>query len=517
MNPVEWFRKRAHGPLTDEGMLAVRSAAADAQRSRLPQMAAALSFRTLFGIIPVLVVALLIANRFLTHDTRTQVIQRAVEFAGLGTLEVNADTIPGSARTTTVRSGQRPAETDPEANQVGPFVAPGAHGLADVIGGLVSNASSSRALGAVGIIGLITLIYAAVSLLVEIERAFNQIFRVPRGRSWFRRVINYWTLLTLGGIGLAATLVIGAEVQLRAQHIVEANGFGTESGSVLIQVIGYSITVFISTLMLALVYATVPNTRVKPLAALVGGFMGALLWEAGKWAFGQYVAYSSGYAKLYGSLAIIPLFMLWVYYTWLIVLFGLLVVYQFQVGRWKVRPQPLLDIGPTIVDPTSGLVVMTAMARAMAAGTPQSVKNLAINTGLGEGVVSLVVARFAERGLLLRVERDGEGSETLYALARTPGSIRVGEVLSLGFELAGGPESNPVVARMRKAQVNAAGSETLADIAGTPGDGQAKPAATPPPTPPASPTPPLPAATAPIPPANPGGEKPVLVSRPVRP
>jgi membrane protein len=326
-----------------------------------------------------------------------------------------------------------------------------------------------------------------VSMLVEIERAFNQIFRVPRGRSWWRRTVNYWTLLTLGGIGLAGSLVVGAEFQIRAQHLVESQGWGAGSGAVALHLVGYAITVAISTLLLTMVYATVPNTRVKPLAALVGGLMGAILWEAGKWGFGQYVAYSAGagFERIYGSLALVPLFMLWVYYTWLIILFGLLVVYQFQFGRLKLRPQPISELGPTIVDPTAGLLVMTAMARAMVGGTPQSLKTLAQNTGLGEGVVSLVVSRFAERGLLLRVEREGEG-EALYTLARTPGSIRVGEVLALGFELAGGPESNPVVERMRKAQVNAAGSETLADIAGIPGEGSARTAAVPQATAPAA-------------------------------
>jgi membrane protein len=554
MNPIEWFKRRARGPIKDESFLAVRSAAAEAQRSRMPQMAAALSFRTLFGLIPVLVVGLLVANRFMDREQRVEVIQRAVEFAGLGNIKVGVSTIPSAdssrrsghgssgspSRTETEpkRGASAPKEGSTDAAAGSPTAAPkgaeaptgGAEranrpdtteekpggtttnaepkerGIADEIAGLVTSASTSRAIGAVGIVGLITLIYAAVSMLVEIERAFNQIFRVPRGRSWWRRVVNYWTLLTLGGIGLAGTLYVGAKFQIEAKGLVEARGIGSESGTVLLSVLGYCVTVMISTALLTMVYAVVPNTRVRPLAALVGGFIGALLWEAGKWAFGEYVAYSTGYAKLYGSLALIPLFMLWVYYTWLIVLFGLMVVYQFQFGRLKMRPEPLSDFGPTIVEPTAGLVVMTAMARAMSAGTPQSVKALAQTTGIAEAVASLVVNRFTQRGLLLRVERDEEGAEPLYALARTPGSIRVGEVLAIGFELAGGPESNPVVERMRKAQVTAAGSETLADIAGTPGDGGPRPGNT------AGPQ----AAETPPPPATPGApatDRPEIAAR----
>jgi membrane protein len=224
--------------------------------------------------------------------------------------------------------------------------------------------------------------------------------------------------------------------------------------------------------------------------------MGALLWEAGKWGFGQYISYSAGYAKLYGSLALVPLFLLWVYYTWLIVLFGLAVTYQFQHGRLKTRPQPLSDFGPTIIEPSACLLVMAAMARAMAIGTPQTLKQMCQTTGLSEAVVSLVVARFAERGLLLRVEREGESVDVQYTLARNPAMIRVGEVLSLGFELAGGPEANPVVERMRRAQIDAAGSESLADIAGNPGEPRKKPAAATATTSPAPTSPPTAAAPA---------------------
>src|SRR6185369_14796153 len=77
-----------------------------------------------------------------------------------------------------------------------------------------------------------------------------------------------------------------------------------------------------------------------------------------------------------------------------------------------------------------------------------------------------------------RVEGAGVRQDTgdpLYSLARTPGAIRVAEVLSIGFELAGGPESNPVVARLRQAQIDAAGSETLADAAGLTSDSPNRP------------------------------------------
>lgn len=441
-NVKRMFRDPSSRAARDPAVRAIRDAAAETERSRLPQMAAALAFRTIFAFIPMAVVALVIIRGQMTVEDRHDVIARMLSFTAVSNITV------------------------PPAEFVGPTTPLESTDLTLIITDLVDRADRTVSFKALGWIGFVTLLYAAIAMLVEIERAFNQVFRVPRGRSWTRRIVNYWTILTLGGIGLVATFYVGARFESWANDIVSRQGFALGSGEVTVRIIGYSVTVVISTILLTLMYALVPNTRVRAAAALVGAFIGALLWEAGKAGFQQYIHFSASYAKVYGTMALIPLFLLWVYYTWLIVLFGLLITHQLQHGRNRTSAQPLSDSGPTIVEPSAGLVVMTAMARAMAAGTPQTVKSLCVATGLAESVVAMVVARYAERGLLLRVERGNpDHDETQYTMARAPGAVRVAEVLSIAFDLAGGPESNPVIERMRKAQIDAAGSETLADAA----------------------------------------------------
>jgi len=436
MNPLGWFKR------SDPAVAALRSAAAEAQRSRLPQMAAALSFRTVFGLIPVLVVALVIVKARSSENDQSEVVRRILEYTGLSSITVHPD----------------PEIVGP------PDLEQGSRELQKWITELIDKAEKSISLGAIGLVGAGTVLYAALAMIMEIERAFNQIFRVPRGRSITRQIVNYWTLLTLGTAGLMATFYVGAQFQGWAER--ELN---LRSTSLSVQLIGYGITVAISTVLLTFVYMTVPNTRVKILPALAGAILSALLWEAGKWGFQQYIAYSSGYARIYGSLALIPLFLLWVYVTWLIILFGLSVTCQLQYGRWRLNAQPLSEFGPTVVEPSSPLVIMVAFARAMSAGTPQSIKQIAHSTGLSEAVVSMSITRLAERGLLHRVDKGTSAvadAEPVYTLARIPSAIRTGEILSIGFDLAGGPEANPVVARMRKAQIDAAADETLAQAAG---------------------------------------------------
>ena len=505
-------------PFADPAVRALRDAASDAQRSRLPQMAAALSYRTVFGLIPVLIVSLLLIRVLAPKDKQVEILKMALDRTGVSAISLRDDAppspeAPASSPAATTPNSAVPASnapSEPSATAVEPKStsdggaadrerehkspdAPKERGatsdhvsrrvtaalnsrslsVEEWIHGMIEKADSTVSFKAIGVVGVATLIYAALAMLIEIERAFNQIYRVPRGRSLTRRVMNYWALLTLGSFGLMATFYVGAKFEHWADHAAESHGWIVGSSAVTVELIGYAITVVISTLMITLVYQTVPNTRVKPMSALLGALLAALLWEAGKFGFAQYVAYSKGYARIYGAVALIPLFLLWVYYTWLIVLFGLEVTYQLQYGRSKTGAQPLSDFGPAMIEPSACLVVMTAIARAMVTGTPQSVRALAHSTGLGEAVASLVVLRFAERGLLLRVAsggNHGDADAPRYALARTPGSIRVAEILALGFELAGGPEGNQVVARMRQAQLDAAGSETLADAAGLIGD-----------------------------------------------
>ena len=477
----------------DPTMRAFRDAAAEAQKSRLPQMAAALSYRTIFGLIPVLVVALVLVKAFTGPDEQAQLLKDATRFAGLHKIFVQSG--PGE-----FSAGGRPSvESTPPAEDpatlVGPPIPPDlaerlaadAPELDAWVNALVVRAQSNIHLGAVGMVGFATLVYAALGMLVEIERAFNQIFRVPRGRSWVRRVTNYWTLLTLGTIGLAATFYVGAKFQDWAGRLVEARGWEIGSGALTAAILGFAVTVAISTLLLTVVYETVPNTKVRPLPALAGAIIAAVLWEAGKWGFAEYLKYSNSYARLYGSLALVPLFLFWVYVTWFIVLFGLAVTYQLQYGLKNRVAQPLSESGPSMVDPSASVVVMGALARAFQTGRTRTAAELAADTQLSEGVVAMVLGAMSERGLAHRVDRsDQPDAAPAYALARPPDAIPADRVMEIGFDLAGISAPTPagvsgrtqVRDHFRKALIDAAKGQTLASLIGLPA-GSGQPANTP--------------------------------------
>jgi membrane protein len=159
--------------------------------------------------------------------------------------------------------------------------------------------------------GTIMLIVTALMLMVRIEVAFNRIWRVDRNRTILNRVVMYWAVLTLGPI------LIAAGVALSAQKVLGVLGM-TEGIPPGIQQVGIF---FLTWLVFSLLFALVPNRRVRIKHALIGAFLSTVLFEIAKTLFVAYVA-NANYKVIYGALATFPLFLFWLYIVWVVVLLG---------------------------------------------------------------------------------------------------------------------------------------------------------------------------------------------------
>lgn len=487
---LAWLRSRASLKAAKAGRMSgtiqfARNAALEAQRTRLPQMAAALSYRTIFGLIPVLFVALIALKMFfVTDDEIGEALSSALEYSGLSSIRVHE--IPPSAMMGPFPEHLGPPPTEVEAEKTQ------AH-LDEWITTLVQRVGTIN-FRAVSIIGLIALLYAAIAMLVEIERSFNQVYRVPVGRSWPRRIAQYWTLLTLGTIFLAATFYIGQQAsawiaQSAADHEWAAawTPGQSEEGhrrTALIALGGYLATVSVSTVLLLLAYTIVPNTRVRLFPALGGALVAAVLWEAGKWGFTQYLAYSAGYARLYGSIALIPLFLLWVYVTWLVVLMGLSVSYYLQHGRRQAKAaaaEAAAMVGtpsPTIVDPGAILALMLLLARQFERdGRPVELATLADELALDRGLAAQMLERLMAAGFVHRVLSTEQPTlngallpNTPFVLARPPQQIDAESVLDLaeGLVCPLGKTVVQVSSCMKRARHSAVRGRSLADFSRDP-------------------------------------------------
>jgi len=432
-------------------------------KSQIPRMAAALAYRTIFSIIPVFVISLLVLGSLVSDNQVEFGIKRLLDFSGLNQIVVE-DTAIDDGFVGPPAPEELAEDGVPPAEGAGAAPLEGVGRLDQLIGDLVQRVNTSLAripTTSIAIVSALILIYAALSMLIEMERSFNQVCRAPAGRPWLKRIVLYWTVLTLGGMLLAATFSVGDLFVRWATSLV--GGAGAAAAG-----LGFLVTVAISTLLLFVAYVTVPNTRVRVRPALAGAVLAAIGWEIGKWGFRSYVGWSTGYAKFYGNLALLPLFLMWVYVTWIIVLFGLQVAYATQTaGEWdesEARPN-----GPTLVDPASILLVAVGVARRFARGEPAIPSELAEEVGLSDALTARMLQRLAEQKFVHAVEM---GEDRAFALARPPESIRALDVLAAAAALtdrrAGGTDA--ALRALTEARDRAIGDRTLADLVVTPPD-----------------------------------------------
>ena len=164
-------------------------------------------------------------------------------------------------------------------------------------------------------VGVAFLFVTAMIVLLTIDRALNQIWRVPRPRTIVQRIFIYWALLTIGPV------LIGASLSLTSWMLGLSLGLVRDvpyAGLVLLKMVPMLLT----GLAFALLYITVPNRRVLVRDALSGGFLAALAFEAMKQSFAFYITHFPTHRVVYGAFASVPIFLLWIYLSWIVVLFG---------------------------------------------------------------------------------------------------------------------------------------------------------------------------------------------------
>jgi YihY family inner membrane protein len=255
------------------------------------RLAAALTFRTIFSLVPVVIVCMVIVRGVVNLEEAEDWMRRAVY--------------------------ESPAWTKMFSRYSGPDVAEG-------INHIIAQ-TWQLDLADVGLAGGLLLIWAAVGLFRELETSFNEIMGITRRRPLLRRWTMYWAFVTLGPLLLFGALY-GAAKTVMFLYVHPALPFAAD---------------FVAAwVMLLAIYKMLPNTEVRWSAVLLGSFVASVLWVIAKWGFEVYVIMAMPYAELYGSLALVPLFLFWLYMVCWIVLVGLEVV-AFRQRRLEALEPPM--------------------------------------------------------------------------------------------------------------------------------------------------------------------------------
>jgi len=180
--------------------------------------------------------------------------------------------------------------------------------------------SFAQQAGKLTAVGLVAFFITALLLLYNIEDSLNDIWRSEARRSLVQRVLIYWAMVTLGPILMGASLSLST-------YFLSLNMIDQLSGTQEIRSLAIkALPLFFECLAFFLLYTVMPNSPIKWRFALVGSIVAAILFELTKRGFSLFILNFNNYEVIYGALATLPIFLIWIYLSWLVTLLGAEVV-----------------------------------------------------------------------------------------------------------------------------------------------------------------------------------------------
>ena len=421
--------------------------AKELNHDKASEMAAALTYRTIFSLIPVLVLALVVFNAFDGFtEVRVKAQDTALQYLGLTSISYSQDAEPIDADEE-LPAEQAPAGPEPETAaekaveqadtpREQEAVERGSRVLVtEAIDTLVTKIEQLN-FASIGAVGLILLVWAAMALVISLEQSLNQIFGAVEGRSYTTRIAMYWSVLTLGPFLALLSAYTASQLgqQLTEQVVAFEKRFEWTFLSAALHFFGRFVAVGASWLLLMFLYMLMPNTRVRLRAAAIGALVAAVLWELAKWGFGLYVQNVVPYSKLYGSLGLIPLFLFWVYVTWVIVLFGAELTHTLQAMRGRQFKHGMAKQPEDQVIDVSWFVPLAArVAEGFHDGRASEPDKLGRAMNLPPRTVQKMLAALDQAGIVHRLA--GKDDQEGVTLARPPERIAIADVLEAGRAL----------------------------------------------------------------------------------
>ena len=366
-------------------------------KNRASDVAASLSFSTIFGLVPLAVIVILVFQLMPGYeDVGDRITDFAYEQLHLSAIEY------------------MPAEGE-EPEQ-----------LTEHLDGIIQNLIEDIDTGGVTILSLGFVIVAALILLFKIERAFNNIYHVTSKRNFLQRMVNYWAVMTLGPV------LIGMGIYVTTQHVA-VEGLETT----LFSDLGWTAMSYLMAMVtLFMLYFVLPNTSVRVRAAIWGAAVAAIAWMISKWFFGLYITHFLPYRDIYGAIGLIPLGVIWIYITWLIVLFGLQLTFTMQHLKTLDKSDveaARQESGYFMANEMTAVGMVTEIARWFEQKRgPVGIEFICSKLDMPAELGERLAGRLVTAGILARVSEPDEG----YLPGRDLRDIELSEILDV-FDKAG--------------------------------------------------------------------------------
>jgi membrane protein len=258
-------------------------------------------------------------------------------------------------------------------------------------------------------VGLAALFVMTIAMLFTVDHSLNAIWRVRRRRGFWLSIAGYTALLVMG------PFLIGTSVWATTYLVTASLGhvaLPAQAESAVLKLV----PVTVSAIAFLLVFRIIPNRHVPAAHAVAGGLLAAVLFEAMKLLFAEYIRLVPTYSIVYGAFAAIPIFLIWLYLSWLVVLFGAeftAALAYWRGGLWRraispaVRLRAALEVGRRLVE---------------ARGEPATLQQLLRDVELSHDELEDMLARMVQHGVARHVRRRG------WTLAKEPGEITLGDL-----------------------------------------------------------------------------------------
>lgn len=319
-------------------------------------------------------------------------------------------------------------------NLVEPMGVPGEEIVTKLLG-FVKNVNA----GTLGSVGLVVLVGTVISLLQKIEGAFNFIWHVTQSRNLARRFSDFFSVLLIGPLLVTAALAATGAVLHNGlvQRIASVEPFGT-----LLLTITQLIPYLLIAAAFTFVYMFIANTRVKFSAAFTGALVAGVLWETIGKTFGLIFGSSPALA-IYSSFAVLILFLVWLYWSWLILLIGAQIAFYVQNPQYQRsghEQQPLNANQQEYL----ALALLTLIGRQFASGAGGcSNADLSQQLGLPEEAILPALLTMQQLGIL----RPSQDEPALWILSRDPDQLSIAALLG---ELRGAQPPRSRVLRLKE-------------------------------------------------------------------
>lgn len=251
--------------------------------------------------------------------------------------------------------------------------------------------------GVLGSLGLLLLIFTVLSLMKKIESAFNHTWRINVTRNIIQRFSNYLSVILVGPLLLftATGLSASLNTSLVVDKLLSIEPFGT-----MLLILGESIPYILTAITFTMIYMLIPNTKVNFKSALFGGVVATILWKMVGALFTVFIVDSTNYTAIYSTFAILIIFMLWIYASWLIVLTGAAVSYYHQNPECTKTQSQIVQLSCRLREKLALTIMQIIAASFHNNEATWTTKMLAKKIKISEQSVAMVCSSLLENKLL---------------------------------------------------------------------------------------------------------------------